>query len=171
MVPHHARHREQIEAEVTMRLTVNTQTHDILPPWQDDTLLWVLREALALTGTKYGCGQGQCGACTVLIDGEPQRACMVPVRAVGARPVTTVEGLAPAPDRLHRLQAAWIAEAVPQCGYCQAGLIMAAAALLAANPRPDAAAIDAAMAGHLCRCGTQTRVRRAIQRAGAVPQA
>lgn len=154
-----------------MRLRVNAQTHDIPPPWQDDTLLWVLREALALTGTKYGCGQGQCGACTVLIDGQPQRSCLVPVREAVGRSVTTVEGLAPASGRLHPIQVAWIAEAVPQCGYCQAGMLVAATALLAANPRPDAAAIDAAMAGHLCRCGTQTRVRRAIKRAAAAHDA
>ena len=127
-------------------------------------LLWVLREQLKLTGTKFGCGVALCGACTVLVDGHPHTACILPVSAVGARAVTTIEGLSP--DRSHPLQTAWLAEQVPQCGYCQSGMIMKAAALLAANPTPDDAAIDAAMT-NICRCGTYGRIRAAIHRAAA----
>ena len=130
----------------------------------DMPLLWVIRERLRLTGTKFGCGIGQCGACTVHIDGEAVRACVTPVAAAQGRAVTTIEGLAPRGAR-HRLQQAWIDEQVPQCGYCQSGQIMAAAALLAKQPHPDDAAIDAAMRGNICRCGTYTRIRRAIKRA------
>ena len=150
-----------------MQLTVNGRRHEVPAEWQEDSLLWVLREALALTGTKYGCGQGQCGACTVLLDGEPGRACLLPVSAVGARAVTTIEGLATG-GRLHPLQQAWIDEAVPQCGYCQSGQLLAAAALLAATPQPSPEQIDTALAGHLCRCGTQPRIRRAVQRAAGM---
>jgi len=146
-----------------MQLQVNGARHDVAEIWQDDSLLWVLREALALTGTKYGCGQGQCGACTVLVDGEPQRSCLLPVRAAEGRRITTIEGLAGA--ALHPVQQAWLAETVPQCGYCQAGQILATVALLRRQPRPDAAAIEQALAGHLCRCGTQQRVRQAVARA------
>ena len=130
----------------------------------DMPLLWVIRERLRLTGTKFGCGIGQCGACTVHLDGEAVRACVTPVAAAQGRAVTTIEGLAPRGTR-HRLQQAWIDEQVPQCGYCQSGQIMAASALLAKQPRPDDAAIDAAMRGNICRCGTYTRIRRAIKRA------
>ena len=130
----------------------------------DTPLLWILRENLNLTGTKFGCGVALCGACTVLVDGKAQMACTLPISAVGAGKVTTIEGLSP--DRSHPLQKAWIAEQVPQCGYCQSGMIMKAAALLAANPRPDDAAIDAAMT-NLCRCGTYGRIRAAIHRAAA----
>jgi aerobic-type carbon monoxide dehydrogenase small subunit (CoxS/CutS family) len=126
-------------------------------------LLWALRDVLGLTGTKYGCGIALCGACTVHVDGKTQRACALPVSAVAGKNVTTIEGLSP--DRSHRLQKAWIAEQVPQCGYCQSGQIMQAAALLAANPTPTDADIDAAMAGNICRCGTYHRIRRAIKRA------
>jgi isoquinoline 1-oxidoreductase alpha subunit len=128
----------------------------------DTPLLWVLRENLSLTGTKFGCGVALCGACTVLVDGKAHMACVLPVSAVGAGKVTTIEGLSP--DRSHPLQKAWLAEQVPQCGYCQSGMIMKAAALLAANPKPDDAAIDAAMT-NICRCGTYGRVRAAIHRA------
>jgi isoquinoline 1-oxidoreductase alpha subunit len=148
-----------------MRLHVNGGWHEIGAAWHDESLLWVLREALGLVGCKYGCGQGQCGACTVLLDGEPQRACLVPVRAVASRRVTTVEGLAD--GALHPVQQAWVDEAVPQCGYCQAGQIIATVALLRRQPKPGKAEIDEALAGHLCRCGTQQRVRRAIERAAA----
>ena len=126
-------------------------------------LLWVLRDQLRLTGTKYGCGVGVCGACTVLQDGKAVRSCQVPLGALNSAQVTTVEGLA----REHAaLQRAWLEEDVAQCGYCQAGMLMAAAALIKARPRPDDADIDAAMAGMVCRCGTYTRIRRAIRRAG-----
>jgi aerobic-type carbon monoxide dehydrogenase small subunit (CoxS/CutS family) len=126
-------------------------------------LLWVLRDTLGLTGTKFGCGIGQCGACTVHLGGAPVRSCQVPISAVGAQPVTTIEGLAP--NRSHRLQQAWITEQVPQCGYCQSGQLMAAAALLARHHDPTDDQIDEAMAGNLCRCGTYQRIRRAIHRA------
>jgi isoquinoline 1-oxidoreductase alpha subunit len=128
----------------------------------DTPLLWVLRDNLGLTGTKFGCGIAQCGACTVHLNGEPTRSCMVPVSSVGTQRVTTIEGLSP--DSTHRVQKAWIAEDVPQCGYCQSGQIMAAAALLARSPDPGDAAIDAAMS-NICRCGTYQRIRAAIHRA------
>jgi isoquinoline 1-oxidoreductase alpha subunit len=131
----------------------------------DDTmpLLWVLRDLLGLTGTKYGCGKGLCGACTVHVDGQAARACLTPVGTLGRRLVTTIEGLSP--DRSHPVQAAWIAEQVPQCGYCQSGQIMQAAALLATTPRPTDAQVDDAMRGNICRCATYQRIRRAIRRA------
>jgi aerobic-type carbon monoxide dehydrogenase small subunit (CoxS/CutS family) len=131
----------------------------------DMPLLWVLRDKLGLTGTKYGCGQALCGACTVHLDGEPTCACQLRVADVGARAVTTIEGLSP--DRSHPVQKAWIAEQVPQCGYCQSGQIMSAAALLARKPHATDAEIDDAMAGNLCRCGTYVRIRRAIRAAAS----
>jgi len=127
-------------------------------------LLWVLREELGLTAAKYGCGIAQCGACTVHLDGEAVRACVTPLSRAAGRQVTTLEGLS-AGGRLHPLQQAWIAEQVPQCGYCQAGQIMSAAVLLAKTPHPTDAEIDDAMAGNLCRCGVYGRIRRAIHRA------
>jgi isoquinoline 1-oxidoreductase alpha subunit len=127
-------------------------------------LLWVLREELGLTAAKYGCGIAQCGACTVHLDGEAVRACVTPLARAAGKRVTTLEGLS-AGGRLHPLQQAWIAEQVPQCGYCQAGQIMSAAVLLARKPQPTDAEIDAVMAGNLCRCGTYARIRRAIHRA------
>ncbi len=128
-------------------------------------LLWVLRDALSLTGTKFGCGVAACGACTVRVAGEAVRSCVTPVSVVAGKPVQTIEGLADG-GQLHRLQQAWIAEQVPQCGYCQSGMLMAAAALLDKKPKPSDADIDAAMT-NLCRCGTYQRVRRAIHRAAA----
>jgi isoquinoline 1-oxidoreductase alpha subunit len=128
-------------------------------------LLWVLRETLGLTGTKFGCGMMLCGACTVHLDGEAVRSCRLPVEETAGRRVTTIEGLSPAEGPLHPVQQAWIAEQVPQCGYCQGGQIMAAAALLAHLPRPSPAEVDRAMEGNLCRCGTYQRIRRAIARA------
>jgi aerobic-type carbon monoxide dehydrogenase small subunit (CoxS/CutS family) len=129
----------------------------------DTPLLWVLRDHLAMTGTKYGCGIALCGACTVHIDGVATRSCVLPLSAVAGRRVTTIEGLSA--DRSHAVQRAWIELDVPQCGYCQSGQIMSAAALLAVKPGPSDADIDAAMAGNLCRCGTYPRIRKAIHRA------
>ena len=127
----------------------------------DMPLLWVVREELGLTGTKFGCGIAQCGACTVHLDGVAVRSCVTLLRAAAGRTVTTIEGLAT--DASHPVQQAWIAEQVPQCGYCQSGQIMSAAALLANNPAPTDADIDAAMRGNICRCGTYSRIRRAIK--------
>ena len=132
----------------------------------DTPLLWVLRDTLGLTGTKYGCGAALCGACTVHVAGEPVRSCVTPLAAVGARKITTIEGLSA--GRSHPLQRAWIELDVPQCGYCQSGQIMAAAALLAHNPQPTDAEIDVAMAGNVCRCGTYQRIRAAIHRAAVL---
>lgn len=145
-------------------LTVNNQpVRYALAP--DTPLLWALRDASNLTGTKYGCGQGGCGACTVHVDGRPVRSCQVAIGAIEGSFVTTIEGLSR--DRSHPVQQAWVAEGVPQCGYCQSGMIMAAAALLAANPDPSDADIDAAIT-NLCRCGTYPRIRAAIRRAARV---
>jgi aerobic-type carbon monoxide dehydrogenase small subunit (CoxS/CutS family) len=143
-------------------LTVNQKilSIDAAP---DTPLLWVLRDHLGLTGTKFGCGLALCGACTVHIDGVATRSCVLPLRAVEGKTVTTIEGLAP--DRSHPVQRAWIELDVPQCGYCQSGQIMSAAALLRGTPAPSDADIDAAMSGNLCRCGTYARIRRAIHRA------
>jgi len=146
----------------SIRLIVNGRTHtlDVDP---ETPLLWVLRETLGLTGTKYGCGAGLCGACTVLLDGEPARACQITAVQAVDKPITTIEGLSP--DHQHPLQQAWLAEQVPQCGYCQSGQILSAAALLAKNPDPSDADIDRALSANLCRCGTYPRIRRAIHRA------
>lgn len=135
------------------------------PP--DTPLLWVLRDELGLTGTKYGCGIAQCGACTVLADGQPIRACQTPISAIGAAKITTIEGL----GGNHPVQQAWVKLDVPQCGYCQSGQIMSATALLASNPSPDDAAIAGAMDGHICRCGAYQRIRAAIKEAAAMPAA
>jgi aerobic-type carbon monoxide dehydrogenase small subunit (CoxS/CutS family) len=126
-------------------------------------LLWVIRDTLGLTGTKFGCGVSLCGACTVHVDGEARRSCVTPVSAVAGRKITTIEGLST--DRSHPLQKAWIAEQVPQCGYCQSGMLMTAAALLAKTPRPTDGEIDGALGSHICRCGTYQRIRRAVHRA------
>ena len=145
-----------------LRLTINehTQQVDVDP---DTPLLWVLRDTLGLTGTKYGCGIAQCGACTVHIDGVATRSCSMPVSAVGARKITTIEGLA-ANGTLHKVQQAWIDNDVPQCGYCQSGMIMAVAALLKDNPKPTDADIDSTIT-NICRCGTYQQVREAIHAA------
>jgi isoquinoline 1-oxidoreductase alpha subunit len=132
----------------------------------DTPLLWVLRDALDLPGTKYGCGVGSCGACTVQLNGVPTRACMTPVSTVGRKQVVTIEGLSPLGD--HPLQTAWQELDVPQCGYCQSGQIMTAAALLKENPHPTDAEIDSAMAGNLCRCATYLRIRAGIHRAAEI---
>jgi isoquinoline 1-oxidoreductase alpha subunit len=146
----------------TIPLNVNGQAH-IVEVSPDTPLLWVLRDNLGLTGTKYGCGIGACGACTVHLDGNAVRSCTLPVGQVGGRPITTIEALSTDGD--HPLQQAWLAENVSQCGYCQPGQIMAAAALLAETPNPSDADVDAVMSGNLCRCGTYQRIRRAIHRA------
>jgi isoquinoline 1-oxidoreductase alpha subunit len=146
-----------------VRLTVNGKAHDIDAD-PDTPLLWVLREQLGMTGTKYGCGIAACGSCTVHVDGEAVRSCAMPVSAIAGKKVTTIEGLADN-GALHRVQQAWIDLDVPQCGYCQAGMIMAVAALLKETPKPTDAQIDAAMTGNICRCGTYQRIHRAIQRA------
>lgn len=146
-------------------LKVNKKVYSInVDP--DTPLLWVLREKLGLTGTKYGCGVSLCGSCTVLANGEAIRSCATSVKSVQEKEIVTIEGLSA--DTEHPLQKAWISEEVPQCGYCQSGQIMAAAALLAKNPKPSDADIDNAMSGILCRCGTYQRIRRAIHRAVAV---
>jgi aerobic-type carbon monoxide dehydrogenase small subunit (CoxS/CutS family) len=148
-------------------LTVNGRSHqlDIDP---ETPLLWAIRESIGLTGTKYACGVAQCGACTVHLDGAPVRSCVTPVSAAAGKKVMTIEGLDPRSD--HPLQRAWVAEQVPQCGYCQSGQIMSAAALLAQKPAPTDADIDDAMAGNICRCGTYQRIRAAIHRAAAMPK-
>ena len=148
-----------------MKLNVNGEVREVDAP-PDMPLLWVLRDLLGLTGTKYGCGIAQCGACTVHLDGEAHRSCVLPVSQVGSRAVTTIEGLGA--KGLHPVQRAWIEVDVVQCGYCQPGQIMAAAALLRVVPKPTDADIDAAMTGNICRCGTYQRIRAAIHRAAAL---
>jgi len=145
-----------------IKLTINGKAQEVEVAG-DTPLLWVLRDTLGLTGTKYGCGQALCGACTVHVDGTPVRSCSTPIESVAGKAVTTIEGLSA--DRSHAVQQAWIELDVPQCGYCQSGQIMSAAALLAKNPAPSDADIDTAMAGNICRCGTYSRIRKAIHRA------
>jgi len=150
------------------RLTINGRevTLDVADQMP---LLWAIRDHIGLTGTKFGCGAGLCGACTVHVDGEPVRSCVTPVSTVDGKSVTTIEGLSPAGN--HPVQLAWVAEDAPQCGYCQSGQIMQAAALLADNPDPTDAEIDAAMQGNICRCGTYNQVRAAIRHAAAAKMA
>jgi isoquinoline 1-oxidoreductase subunit alpha len=145
-----------------VKLNVNGKLHDVTAP-DDMPLLWVLRDLLGLTGTKFGCGMAQCGACTVHIDRHPVRSCVVPVGSIGSRAVTTIEGLSA--GSLHAVQRAWIEEDVVQCGYCQPGQIMAAAALISARAHPTDADIDAAMSANICRCGTYLRIRAAVKKA------
>lgn len=147
---------------MTVNLRVNGVDHAVDAD-PEMPLLWVLRDKLGLTGTKYGCGEAYCGACTVHVDGKVVRSCVTPISRVGAQPVTTIEGLSPAGD--HPLQRAWIELGVPQCGFCQAGQLMTAAALLTAHPDPTDEQIDRSMAGNLCRCGTYGRIRAGIHRA------
>lgn len=148
----------------TVKLTINNQAHtlDVDP---DMPLLWAIRDVVGLTGTKFGCGIAQCGACTVHLDGNPTRSCSVPVSAVVGQKITTIEGIAKNAD--HPVQKAWIEHQVPQCGYCQSGQIMSAIALLKQIPRPTDADIDTAMQGNICRCGTYNRIRQAIHKASA----
>jgi isoquinoline 1-oxidoreductase alpha subunit len=148
-----------------MRLEINRKKVEVEAP-EDMPLLWVLRDLLGLTGTKYGCGIAQCGACTVHVDGKAKRSCITKVGTLAGKSITTIEGLATA--GLHRVQQAWIEEDVVQCGYCQPGQIMTAAALLGDNAHPSSDEIDAAMRGNLCRCGTYQRIRAAVQRAAAL---
>lgn len=149
-----------------MRLNVNGTLHEVDAP-AAMPLLWVLRDLLDLTGTKYGCGQALCGACTVLVDGDPIRSCVTPAASLEGKAITTIEGLAR--DGVdHPVQQAWIDLNVPQCGYCQAGQLMSAAALVDRNPQPSDEDINAAMAGNLCRCGTYQRIRQAIKRAAEI---
>ena len=145
-----------------IKLTINGQAQDV-DVAGDTPLLWVLRDTLGMTGTKYGCGKAICGACTVHVDGVPTRSCVTPAESVAGKSITTIEGLSS--NRSHPVQQAWIEMDVPQCGYCQSGQIMAAAALLKQNPKPSDADIDSAMSGNLCRCGTYPRIRKAIHRA------
>ena len=148
-----------------MRLKVNGQDYEVKSE-PDTPLLWVLRDELELTGAKFGCGMAQCGACTVHLNGKAIRSCVTPVKNVGDQEVVTIEGLSP--ESAHPVQSAWLEIDVPQCGYCQPGQIMQAAALLSQNPEPTDKDIDAAMSGNLCRCGTYQRVRDAIHRAAAL---
>ena len=149
-----------------MQINVNGRSHEVnVEP--DTPLLWVIREQIGLTGTKYGCGVAQCGACTVHLDGEPVRSCAMPVSAAEGKRIVTIEGLSRSSS--HPVQKAWAELDVPQCGYCQSGQIMAAAALLAKNPAPSDADIDGAMSGNICRCGTYTRIRAAIKHASQTP--
>jgi isoquinoline 1-oxidoreductase alpha subunit len=150
-----------------MRLRVNGEEHEVAAPG-DMPLLWVLRDLLGLTGTKYGCGVGQCGACLVHVDGKPRRSCMTSASSVEGKSVTTIEGLAADAD--HPVQRAWAELDVVQCGYCQSGQIMSAAALLAEKPRPTDADIDATLGRQICRCGTYQRVRAAVHRAAELSQ-
>jgi len=145
-----------------MRLNINGTAREV-DATADMPLLWVLRDVLGLTGTKFGCGMAQCGACTVHLDGQAVRSCVLPVSAVGERMVTTIEGLSP--DGSHPVQKAWVEADVVQCGYCQPGQIMSAAALIAHNPSPTDEEIDLALAGNVCRCGTYQRIREAVRKA------
>lgn len=150
-----------------MTIQINRETREITAD-PSTPLLWVIREQMGLTGTKYGCGIGQCGACTVQLDGQPIRSCLTPLQAVEGREITTIEGIAPDKGELHVLQQAWIEEQVPQCGYCQSGQLMTAHALLLANPAPSDDEIDEAMNGNICRCGTYSRIKNGIKKAASV---
>ena len=150
-------------ASVKLKINDKSYTLDVDPKMP---LLWAIRDVVGLTGTKYGCGIAQCGACTVHLDGLPVRSCSVPVSSVGNKSITTIEGLST--DNTHPVQQAWIQEQVPQCGYCQSGQIMAATALLKKNANPSDKDIDVAMQGHICRCGTYPRIRKAIKTASLI---
>ena len=150
---------------MSTKLTINGKGRSV-DSSPDTPLLWVLRDELGMTGTKFGCGKGLCGSCTVIANGEAIRSCSTPVADVAGQKITTIEGLSP--SLAHPLQKAWMAENVPQCGYCQAGQIMSAAALLTKNKKPSDADIDDAMNGNICRCGTYLRIRQAVHRAAAI---
>jgi isoquinoline 1-oxidoreductase alpha subunit len=152
---------------VAMLLKVNGRSLEVPAEWRDESLLNVLREPLGLVGTKFGCGVGLCGACTVLVDGAAVRSCLLAVGDLGPANITTIEGLGAA-GALHPVQQAWLDAAVPQCGFCQAGQIMSTVALLRRTPRPDDGQIDAALSGNLCRCGTQQRIRQAVKKAAGI---
>lgn len=152
----------------TRSLNINGDVRSVTVP-DDMPLLWVLRDVLGMTGTKFGCGIAQCGACTVHVDGRAMRSCILPVSALANRAITTIEAIGKSPIG-SRVQKAWLELEVVQCGYCQSGQIMSAAALLASTPKPDDSDIDAAMAGNICRCGTYIRIREAIKRAADSPQ-
>lgn len=151
--------------EITFTVNGQLRTVDVPPQMP---ILWMVRDVLGLTGTKFGCGMAQCGACTLHLDGEAIRSCVTPASAAAGKALTTIEGLTA--DGRHPLQQAWIQEDVPQCGYCQSGQLMSAAALLAQNPNPTDAEIDAALRGNICRCGTYLRIRRAVRRAARALQ-
>jgi len=156
------RFSRQLRRETSVQLEVNGQAHTFdVPP--DTPLLWVLRDVLRMTGTKFGCGMALCGACTVHVDGQPVRACITQVSTVAGKKITTIEAMA-SDDLGKRLQSAWLELGVPQCGYCQPGQIMSAAALLKKNPKPQDSDIDDAMSGNICRCGTYSRIRAGIKR-------
>ncbi|MET0152986.1 MAG: (2Fe-2S)-binding protein [Candidatus Binatia bacterium] len=150
-----------------MRLRVNGKEYTAEGVEEATPLLWVLRDNLGLVGTKYGCGIGACGACTVHLNGQAVRSCLIPVASAADQAIITIEGLAPSDEALHPLQRAWIDQDVAQCGYCQGGQLMTAAALLAKNPDPSDADIDQALSGNLCRCGTYLRIRKAVRLAAA----
>jgi len=152
--------------EFVMKLEINGQVHDVTAE-ADMPLLWVIRDLVGLTGTKYGCGAALCGACTVHIDGEPTRSCVLPVSAVVGKKITTIEAIGNTALG-KKIQDAWVAEDVPQCGYCQSGQIMSAVALLGKQPKPSDTDIETAMSGNICRCGTYSRIRKAITRAAGV---
>lgn len=152
----------------SLNINGQSRTVDVAP---DTPVLWVLRDHLDLVGTKYGCGIGECGACMIHVDGVPTRSCMIPVSDVARAKITTIEGLAASSGELTALQKAWVDLDVPQCGYCQSGQLMTAAALLRDKPKPSDAEIDAAMNDHLCRCGTYTRIRAGIKQAAGLPAA
>ncbi|HEX5657404.1 MAG TPA: (2Fe-2S)-binding protein [Polyangiales bacterium] len=151
---------------MTLKLQVNGQSHELdVDP--EMPLLWVVRDVIGLTGTKFGCGQAHCGACVIHLDGEAIRSCVTPARRAVGHALTTIEGLSP--DGSHPLQKAWVELGVPQCGYCQSGQIMSAAALLSKKPAPADAEIDQSLAGNLCRCGTYLRIRAAVKKAAGLP--
>lgn len=152
---------------VTIKLTINGKPTSLEVSDGTTPLLWILRDELGLVGTKYGCGRGLCGACTVHMNGIAMRSCQLPIAALQGQSITTIEGLASEDGTLSTLQEIWVEEDVPQCGYCQSGQIMSAAALLRTNPDPDDDAIDAAMSGNICRCGTYQRIRKAIHKTAA----